>query len=80
MATKTPLPYAIEIAPDEFGPVLAVHVVPILLAGYGADATDVPAELVAVAVKVYEPPVVRPMTVQLFPAEVHVWPPDEVTV
>ena len=48
-----------------------------------AEGTLVPMALVAVTVKVYAVPLVRPVTVQVVVvplAVVHVWPPLEVTV
>ena len=46
-----------------------------------AEVVDVPAGLVAFTVKVYDVPLVRPVTVQLVVTEGHVTPPgDEVTV
>ena len=45
-----------------------------------AEAAPVPSALVAVTVKVYELPLVRPVTVHEVVAVVQVWPPEPVTV
>jgi hypothetical protein len=46
----------------------------------GADAGPVPAAFVAVTVKVYEVPFVRPVTTIGLDAPLATWPPEDVTV